>query len=129
MARIALCDDNKTTLFGLTKKLSKAGHDIVGKANDGNEGMSLYLSQKPDLMLLDVTMPNMGGKECLQGILQADPKAKIIMISGVQDESIIQQCLMIGAKAYISKANIFDENYFNNEVLATINKILHDGIS
>lgn len=125
MARIALCDDSKTTVFGLSKKLLAAGHEIVGKAYDGDEGIAIYLAHKPDLMILDITMPNKSGKECLESIIKTDPTANIIMISGVQDETTIQQCLMLGAKAFIPKAKMFDDDFFKIEILGLINKILN----
>lgn len=124
MARIVICDDSKATTLGLKIKLQQAGHEIVGSASDGNEGIDVYRRVMPDIMLLDITMPNMDGKECLELIIKEFPEANIIMISGVQVQTVIQQCLQMGAKGYFNKSKLFDEEYLNAEILPTIVRIL-----
>lgn len=124
MAKIVLCDDSKTTTLGLKMKLEKAGHEIAGTAADGEEGLTLYLQLRPDLILLDITMPNKDGKECLESIMKHDSNAQIVMISGVQEQATIQQCLQLGAKGYFVKEKLFDDDYFNSEILPTIEKLV-----
>jgi two-component system chemotaxis response regulator CheY len=105
-------------------KLQKAGHEVVGKGIDGDEGIKLYLEKHPDLVLLDITMPNKDGRECLAEILKADPLAKIIMVSAIKDDAVVNECLKIGAKGFISKTNIHGEEEFQREVLNQIDKVL-----
>ena len=126
MAKIMLCDDSATILSLLEKRLTDAGHQIVGKARDGDEGIKLYTVTKPDLALLDITMPNKDGRECLRGILGINPKAKAIMVSALQEEGVVQECLSSGARAFISKANIYskEKEDFNSKVLSIIETVL-----
>lgn len=124
MARIMLCDDSGTILKVLGQKLSSAGHEIVGTAMDGNEGLKVYSETSPDLTLLDVTMPNRDGRDCLKDILKLNPSAKVIMVSALKEDSIVNECFTIGAKAFISKSKIYDETEFKTKILSTIESVL-----
>ena len=124
MARIVLCDDSKAILMLFERKLKDAGHEIVGKARDGEEGFKVYSETKPAIMLLDVTMPNIDGRDCLSNILKMDPSAKIIMVSAIKEEEVMKECLALGAKAFISKANTLDDEVFKKEVLSVIDALL-----
>ena len=124
LARIMLCDDSKAVLSMFEKRLKAAGHEIVGRAMDGEEGLKLYTEKRPELTLLDITMPNKDGRECLQGILQVDSTAKVIMISALKDDAIVNSCLSNGAKAFIEKNKILKDEDFQREVLNVIDSIL-----
>jgi two-component system chemotaxis response regulator CheY len=124
MARIVICDDSKSALTFFDRKLREAGHEVVGKAQDGEEGIRVFAEAKPDLILLDVTMPNKDGRECLESILKTTPNAKVIMISAVKDDGVVRECLKSGAKSFISKSNIYGEEEFEKEVLAIIDQVL-----
>lgn len=125
MAKIMLCDDSKTILTLLEKKLTDAGHQIVGKAKDGEEGIKVFTETKPDLALLDITMPNKDGRECLKGILAVNPAAKAIMISAVQEDAVMKDCLSSGAKAFISKSNLYcKDDEFKKQILSVIDSVL-----
>lgn len=124
MAKIMLCDDSGTILALLNRRLTTAGHEIVGQAKDGDEGLKLFSQMAPEVTLLDVTMPNLDGRECLKGILKINPSAKVIMISGLREESVISECLHEGAKAFISKCSLYNLDAFNNQVLAVIDRIV-----
>lgn len=124
MARIVLCDDSRSALSFFERKLKEAGHEIVGKGRDGNEGFKDFKESKPDLMLLDVTMPNRDGRECLEDILRFDPSATIIMVSAIRETAVANECFAQGAKAFISKANIQEDDVFKREVLSVIDEVL-----
>jgi two-component system, chemotaxis family, chemotaxis protein CheY len=125
MAKIMLCDDSSTILTLLGRKLTDAGHQIVGKAKDGNEGLALFSQTTPELTLLDVTMPNRDGRDCLKGILGLNPTAKVIMISALKDDSVVQECLSSGAKAFISKSTLYcKDDEFKKTVLSVIDSVL-----
>ncbi|NUM87796.1 MAG: response regulator [Bdellovibrionales bacterium] len=125
MAKILLCDDNKTILTLFERRFQESGHEIVGKARDGDEGIKLYRELKPDLVLLDITMPNKDGRECLAEILGIDPSARVVMLTGLMDEAVKKDCLARGARAFISKskssASLED---FRANVLSVIDPIL-----
>jgi len=124
MAKIMLCDDSKTMLLIFEKKLKDAGHEIVGKAADGEEGIKLYNEKRPELTLLDITMPNKDGREALQGILKINTAAKVIMVSALKEEEVINECLKSGAKAFIRKTEVIKDEDFKREVLSVIEKVL-----
>jgi two-component system, chemotaxis family, chemotaxis protein CheY len=124
MAKIVICDDSKSALAFFDRRLREAGHEIVGKGQDGDEGFRVFMETKPDLILLDVTMPNKDGRECLEMILKQDPSAKVIMVSAVKDNAVIQECLRSGAKSFVSKTNIYEQEEFKKEVLNVIDQVL-----
>lgn len=124
MARIMLCDDNNTVRTLLERKLTLAGHQIVGKAKDGNEGVAVFSETKPEITILDITMPNKDGRACLQEILQIDASAKVIMVSALQDSEVVQFCLQNGAKGFVQKEKLYKEEDFKSEFLALIDKVI-----
>jgi len=103
MARILVVDDSKFIVQVLKKALEGGGHEVVGIGSDGVEGFSLFKEHKPDLTLLDITMPNRDGRDCLEDILKHDDQARVIMISAIKEKEVIDFCLEIGAKGFINK--------------------------
>lgn len=126
MAKIMLCDDSATILMFLEKRLKDQGHNIVAKAKDGEEGARTYRAVKPEVMLLDVTMPNRDGRDCLKEILAEDPKAKVIMLSALLDQKVIDECMAAGAKGFISKSTIQSPT-FVSDLCAAIDKVVKAG--
>ena len=120
--RILLCDDSNVILRLLEKRLTDAAYDIVGKARDGIECLELYLATKPNLVLLDITMPNMDGRACLTDLVKMDPKARVIMISAVMDSVVQASCITDGAMAFINKSDLQSPNIFKDKVLPVIEK-------
>lgn len=108
----------------MDKRLRDAGFDIVGQAKDGNECIQMHQQLNPDLLLLDITMPNKDGRECLVDILAKTPKAKIIMVSALSDQAVFNECLAQGAKAFINKSNLSTSDDFNQNVLSVIKNVL-----
>lgn len=102
MKKILLIDDSKIFLKLLTKTLEN-DFQIIGTASNGFDGIELYKTLQPDLVLLDITMPNCNGKECLELIKKYDPHAQVIMCSSLGDEQTVQQCKDLGALGFISK--------------------------
>ena len=98
--------------------LEKDGYRVVMEASNGLEGLAAYMKCKPDLVTLDITMPEMDGLEALEKILSYDPKANAIMITAAGQQDKLMRALRAGAKYFISKH--FDEE----EILANIKKVL-----
>jgi len=124
MTKVLLCDDSNIILSILDKRLSLHGFTILGKAKDGEEGFKLYKELKPELVLLDITMPNRDGKECLADILSFDKSACVIMVSALSDQAVSEECLKLGAKAFISKAHLSSTNDFEAHVLSVIRPLI-----
>jgi two-component system chemotaxis response regulator CheY len=120
MARILIVDDAKFMRTVLKNILVPNGYDIADEAADGVEAIEKYrkLRPKPDLVLLDIIMPNIDGIETLKGIKSIDPDAKVIMITAMGQESMINASIKHGAKGYITKP------FQAPEVLEEIKKVL-----
>ena len=103
MGRILIVDDTMFMRTLLKNILFSGGHDIVGEAGDGKEAVAKYEELKPDLVTMDVVMPNMNGIEALQAIKKLDPGAKIIMCTAVGQEQMVKLAIKSGARGYIVK--------------------------
>ena len=84
--------------------LSKAGYTVLAASN-GMEALKLFAKEvsRVSLVLLDLIMPEMGGKECLRELLQIDPQAKVLVTSGYAAEVPVKECLETGAKGFVGK--------------------------
>ena len=103
MGRILIVDDTMFMRTLLKNILFSGGHDIVGEAADGAEALDRYQELKPDLVTMDIVMPNMNGIEALKAIKAADPAAKIIMCTAVGQEQMVKLAIKSGAKGYVVK--------------------------
>ena len=103
MAKVIVVDDSAYLAGEIKKFLESQGHEVLAIGKDGNEGVDLYKQHQPDLALLDLTMPNKDGRDCLSEILQYDENANVVVVSAVKDAEIIMECLMTGAKGYVEK--------------------------
>jgi two-component system chemotaxis response regulator CheY len=112
-----IVDDMAFMRFALKMMLEKNGYEVVCEAKDGAEAVKKYAEHTPDIVTMDITMPNMSGLEALKAILANDPKAKIVMVSAMGQESFVKEAVLSGAKYFIVKP-------FKDEVvISTINKI------
>ena len=88
---------------GIQSILTEMGFEVIGLAHDGNEGLEKFEETRPDVTLLDVTMPNMDGVECLQKIRELDPDARVVMLSAIKDPETVDRCLQNGALSFLQK--------------------------
>ena len=102
---VLLADDHKLLRSGL-KLLLQRNPDllVVGEAADGEETLRLFGQLEPDILLLDLSMPNMDGMECLREIKSRRPDAKVIVLTMHEDENYIRQAMQAGASAYVQKS-------------------------
>lgn len=103
MANILIADDSIIMRKNLKSIITKAGHTVSAEAVNGQQAYLLYNQQETDLVTLDITMPVMDGIEALKKILEKDPKAKVIIISALDQKRMVFQALECGAKYYIIK--------------------------
>lgn len=101
--RILICDDAIFMRTVLNNILSENGYEVVGEAENGEEAVEKFKLLKPDLVLLDITMPEMDGIEALDEILQIDSEAKIIMCSAMGQERMVAAAIKGGARDFIIK--------------------------
>ena len=108
MSRIMIVDDSDSIRLLLEDILSIGEHELVYQAKDGSEAVEKYASLKPDILLMDVTMPKKDGLTALKEIKEIDPDAKIIMLSAANTKNLVDDCLEAGAATFISKPFDFD---------------------
>tara|TARA_B110000483_G_C18135415_1_gene519288 strand:- start:792 stop:1172 length:381 start_codon:yes stop_codon:yes gene_type:complete len=125
MANVVVVDDSEYMVNVLKQFLQSIGHQVVGFGLDGNEGYNLYRKHSPDLMILDLTMPNRHGRECLFDVLDWDPDAKVLIVSTVKNEMTILECLERGAKGFVEKPLKFSSPAFCDEFKTTIENALN----
>ncbi|AZB43053.1 response regulator [Bacillus sp. FJAT-42376] len=103
MARILIVDDAKFMRVTLSNILEGANHTIAGEAENGIEAVRLYKELLPDLVTLDITMPEKNGIEALKEILEEFPAAKIMMCSAMGQQKMVVEAIEAGAKDFIVK--------------------------
>lgn len=101
--RILIVDDSFYMRTMLKNMLTDAGYEVVGEAANGQQALEMAASAKPDLITLDVILPDNTGLDVLKGIRQNDPDVKVVMCSAVGQEVIVNEALESGASAYIVK--------------------------
>ncbi len=117
MKRVLLVDDAMFIRNSLKIILEKNGYEIVGQAEDGRQAVNMYQTLRPDVVTMDVTMPNMDGLEALNAIKSLDKSARVVMVTAMGKEEIVRQAIMSGATNFIVKP-------FNEEkVVAVMSKI------
>jgi two-component system chemotaxis response regulator CheY len=87
----------------LKKLLTEAGFDIAGEAENGRVAVDLYQELKPDVVMMDITMPEMDGLTALKEIVKLDPAAKVVMCTALGQERSVMEAMNAGAKDYILK--------------------------
>lgn len=100
---VLIVDDSKLSRKVLRNMLEEAGYAVIAEATDGEEGIAAYLQFKPDIVTMDITMPNMNGMESLKEILVMDKKAQVVMISAAGQQKKIVEAIKLGAKRFITK--------------------------
>lgn len=102
--RVFICDDHALFRDGLKAILREEPDvDMIGDAKDGREAVEQTLSLKPDVVLMDVEMPDMNGFEATRRITQADRRIKVLILTMYQEEEVVARCLDAGASGYVLK--------------------------
>ena len=102
MAKILIVDDAEFLRVRLTKILDAEGYEVF-QAENGLKAMEVYQSAHPDVVLMDVTMPEMDGLTALKEIVRLDPKAKVVMLTALGQESVVLEAVKSGAKDFVVK--------------------------
>ena len=118
MAKILLVDDAAFMRKVIKDTLSKAGYTDLHEAVDGADAVEKYNSLKPDLVLMDITMPNMDGLEALKAIRAKDGNANVVMCSAMGQETMVIDAIRSGAKDFIVKP------FKGERVLKTVTSIV-----
>ena len=103
MSNILIVDDAIFMRRIISDVLKNNGFNIVGEASNGVEAIQKYKELKPNLVLMDITMPEKNGIEAVKDIIAMDPEAKVIMCSAMGQDSMVKESIVAGAKDFIVK--------------------------
>lgn len=103
VATILVVDDAKFMRMTLGSMLSSGGHEVVGEAENGLTAVKKYRELQPDLVTMDITMPELDGIEAVRRILSEFPQAKVIMCSAMGQQKVVVEAIEAGAKDFIVK--------------------------
>jgi len=117
MAKILIVDDAEFLRVRITKLLKGDGHEVI-EASNGLIAIDVYSSEKPDAVLMDITMPEMDGLAALKEIRALDSEARIVMLTALGQESVVLDAIKAGAKDFVVKP------FEPDRVLAAIEKVL-----
>ena len=108
--RILIADDHALLRAGLIALLNgEPGMEVVGEAGDGNTAVLLSVEKRPDVILMDISMPEAGGIEATRRLKQLAPDSRILILTVHEDKSLLQEAIRTGAMGYILKRAIKDE--------------------
>jgi two-component system chemotaxis response regulator CheY len=103
MARVLVVDDAVFMRKVVSDALAKGGHEVIGEAANGQEAVDQFQSLKPEVMTLDITMPEKDGLAALKEIIAMDPQARIVMCSALGQETKVLEAIKAGAKDFVVK--------------------------
>jgi DNA-binding NarL/FixJ family response regulator len=121
--RLLLVDDHRMLRETMKRSMLDEGFDVIGEASDGQEGVELALELRPDVVLMDVTMPEMDGVEATRRIIEQRPESRIVMLTMHADQDVIAAAIRSGAVGYLVKDCSFEE------VAATIREAMSGDVS
>lgn len=118
MATVLIVDDAAFMRMMLRDILTKHGYEVVGEAENGAQAVQKYNDTKPDVVTMDITMPEMDGITAVKGIMRIAPEAKIIMCSAMGQQAMVIDAIQAGAKDFIVKP------FQADRVIDAVNKVL-----
>ncbi len=118
MARILLVDDSRTSRKILRSILEENGHEVIGEAVNGEEGINKYKELQPDITTMDITMPVMDGLEALKLIMEYNKTAKIIMVTAAGQKTKMVDAIKFGAVEFLAKP------FEATQIIEIINKVI-----
>lgn len=122
--KVVVIDDSRFVVDKLVKFFTeRLEFNVVTTSHDGKFALELYKRYRPDLLTLDIMMPQMDGVCALAEVLKEDPGANIMIVSAVRGDSMLR-CMVLGAKGYIEKPLQFNNPDFTADFIGTVKEIL-----
>jgi two-component system chemotaxis response regulator CheY len=118
LIKVLIVDDAAFMRMAIRKVLEKNGFEVVGEAENGDVGVEKYKQYKPDIVTMDITMPEKTGIEALKEIRNFDSEANVVMVSAMGQEAMVREAIMNGAKSFIVKP------YKEDHIVQTLNNIV-----
>ena len=103
MKRLMIADDSNIVRSKIARALGQHGLSIIGLASNGREALELFRTARPEVVTMDLTMPEMDGIECIRQIRAIDPKVRILVVSALSDKATAIQALKEGAQGFLDK--------------------------
>src|SRR4051794_24520274 len=100
---VLVVDDVAFVRKTLTEILTEAHYQVIGEASDGAEAVEMYRRLRPDIVTMDVVMPQMSGIEATRKILKEEKDARVVIISAMGQENLVMEAINVGARDYILK--------------------------
>jgi two-component system, chemotaxis family, chemotaxis protein CheY len=117
MAKILIVDDAEFLRMRISKMLIAEGYQVI-EAENGAIAVDKYRAEKPDVVLMDITMPEMDGLTALKTIRSTDPRARVVMLTALGQESVVLEAIKSGARDFVVKP------FERERVLSAITKLL-----
>ena len=117
MSKIMIVDDAEFLRVRISKMLTGDGFEVI-EAGNGAQAVEVYKQNRPDMVLMDITMPEMDGLTALKHIRSIDPQAKVVMLTALGQESVVLEAIKSGARDFVVKP------FERERVLSAINKLL-----
>ena len=114
--KILLVDDAAFMRMMIKNTLTQNGYTDIIEASDGMEGLDKCLSENPDLVLMDITMPNLDGIEALRKLKEVQPSTRVVMCSALGQEKMVLEAIKLGAEDFIVKP------FKPERIMKTVNK-------
>ncbi len=103
MPKVLIVDDAAFMRVSIRNILIKNGFEVAGEAENGTVAVQKYMEVRPDVVTMDITMPEMNGLDALRAIRKEDPNAKVVMVSALGQEAMVRDAVMSGAKGFVVK--------------------------
>ena len=100
---VLVCDDAIFMRTMISDILTQAGYEVVGEAETGAQAVERYRALKPDLVTMDIVMPDMSGIDAVREICRTDPEARILMCSAMGQQALVVEAIQAGAKDFVVK--------------------------
>jgi two-component system chemotaxis response regulator CheY len=118
-----IVDDVAFVRRTLSELFTEAHYQVIGEASSGLEAVQMYQSLRPDLVTMDIVMPKLSGLEATSRILKINPKARILIVSAMDQMSLVMEAIHVGAKDYVLKP------FSSRDVLKVVERVLEEGSS
>lgn len=100
---VLVCDDAVFMRTMIGDILTEAGLDVIGEASSGKDAVAKYKLLRPDLVTMDIIMPEMGGIDAVRAITEFDPQARVLMCSAMGQQALVAEAIQAGAKDFVVK--------------------------